>query len=172
MRHLKSILIVPLMVMVAALSACEPITVTNNPITYGDGYCPLSTDKAMYKPGEEVRFNMDRNIDGQDGVMVRYKHLDEVLFEEQFNGAGSWTWTPPAEDKRGYMVDLHKVIGHKIGNEPSEPLSHKLRAVPGLALQASHASCGFSFGAHADMDRHLFEDELEVDSGQLHKPCA
>lgn len=113
MRHLKSILIVSLMVMVAALSACEPISVTNNPITYGDGYCPLSTDKAMYKPGEQVVFTMDMNIDGQDGIMVRYKHLGEKIWEEQFNGAGSWTWTPPAEDKRGYMVDLHKVIDGK-----------------------------------------------------------
>lgn len=113
MKKIKFIVGLPVLAASLLVAACEPITVTNNPITYGDGYCPLSTDKAMYKPGEEVRFNMDRNIDGQDGVMVRYKHLDEVLFEEQFNGAGSWTWTPPAEDKRGYMVDLHKVIDGK-----------------------------------------------------------
>ena len=59
MKKIKFIVGLPVLAASLLVAACEPITVTNNPITYGDGYCPLSTDKAMYKPGEEVCFPED-----------------------------------------------------------------------------------------------------------------
>ena len=95
---------------VAALALCSASCIQdepkNNPITYGDGYVDvqLSTDKAAYKPGEQVRLSLNKPIGGT--VKVRYKYLNEVIKEEPLS-ATSWTWTPPTNDFRGYMVDLY-----------------------------------------------------------------
>ena len=64
----------------------------------------FSKDKARYNPGEEVKFS----INGvPSNTIIRYKHLGETIAEEALNST-SWTWTPPSEDFKGYMVELIK----------------------------------------------------------------
>lgn len=94
-----------------ALSACEPFQPKNNPITYGEGYMAvqLNTNKAVYSPGETVQLTLNKEIEGQNGVMVRYSHLGNVLKDEPFSSL-NWTWQPPSTDFQGYLIDLHKVI--------------------------------------------------------------
>jgi dextranase len=95
------------------LSSCTDYYETeNNPITYGDTYfnALLSTDKACYKPGEAVQFKLKEVLDAT--VKVRYSHLGTVLKEEAISGT-AWSWTPPAEDFQGYLVDLYEVIDGK-----------------------------------------------------------
>lgn len=86
--------------------ACETDYPDANPLTYGDGYMAvqLATDKAAYAPGETVRFTLNAPIDGS--VTVRYRHLGETIAEEPLT-ALAWSWTPPAEDFRGYLADLY-----------------------------------------------------------------
>ena len=67
----------------------------------------FTKDKAKYNPGEEVHFSINGT---PSNTVVRYKYLGEVLSEEALNST-SWTWTPPAEDFRGYMVELVKTTG-------------------------------------------------------------
>lgn len=94
--------------MTLALSSCMDDEALHNPITYGEGYMPvqLSTDKAAYKPGETVRLALNKLLEGQ--VTIRYKHLNEVLGEAPLTST-SWTWTPPADDFKGYLIDLYTV---------------------------------------------------------------
>lgn len=94
--------------MTLSLSGCMADEASRNPITYGDGYMPvqLSTDKAAYKPGETVHLSLNKRLDAQ--VTIRYKHLNEVLGEVPLTST-SWTWTPPANDFKGYLVDLYTV---------------------------------------------------------------
>lgn len=89
-----------------SLASCIDSEAYNNPITYGDGYIAmlLSTDKAAYQPGEVVQFSLSNAPEGQ--VMIRYKHLGKVLSETPLTGK-SWSWTPPSDDFKGYMVDLY-----------------------------------------------------------------
>lgn len=62
----------------------------------------VHTDKSCYAPGEQVSFTADR-VPG--GYVVRYWHLGDVLKEEPFSSE-TWTWTPPADDFKGYFVEI------------------------------------------------------------------
>ncbi|WP_348800012.1 glycoside hydrolase family 66 protein [Flavobacterium adhaerens] len=64
----------------------------------------LKTDKAKYAPGEIVTFTSDKTL---SGFTARYKHLNTVIKEEPMSGK-TWTWTPPATDYKGYMIEIYK----------------------------------------------------------------
>lgn len=113
--------------MTLSLSSCIDDEPQKNPITYGDGYISvlLSTDKAAYKPGESVQFSLNNLPDGQ--VMIRYKHLNDLLSETPLTGK-SWSWNPPSDDFKGYLVDLYtldngaeKVLGSVAVDVSSDP---------------------------------------------------
>jgi len=64
----------------------------------------LKTDKTKYVPGETVTFSSDKML---SGFTVRYKHLNNVIKEEPMSGK-TWTWTAPATDFKGYMIEIYK----------------------------------------------------------------
>lgn len=68
----------------------------------------VSSDKAMYNPGEDVVISVLPAIKGQ--VSVRYKFLGKVLDEATVSGT-SFTWNPPGDDFKGYMVELFEPAG-------------------------------------------------------------
>ncbi|NDV68532.1 glycoside hydrolase family 66 protein [Dysgonomonas sp. 25] len=100
---------------VAALSlllfaACDDFYDTkHNPVTYGDSYMSIniSTDKAVYSPGETVQFALKETPN--TNLTVRYSHLGQVLKEESLSG-DAWSWTVPADDYKGYMVDVYGTV--------------------------------------------------------------
>ena len=63
----------------------------------------ITTDKAVYAPGSEVRFTGDRS---QGGLGVRYWHLGDVIEEKLLDDCAEWTWTLPSTDFQGYYVEL------------------------------------------------------------------
>jgi len=67
----------------------------------------LKTDKSKYNLGEEVTFSVNGT---HQNTIVKYKYLGEVIAEENLS-ARNWTWTPPSEDFKGYMVELVKTTG-------------------------------------------------------------
>ena len=89
-------------------SCIDEVDSSVNPITYGDGYMEvyLSTDKAAYNPGEEVKLKLNKMVEGN--ATVRYRHLNQLIEETPLT-ATEWTWTPPADDYKGYMVDIYTV---------------------------------------------------------------
>ncbi|NUQ81411.1 MAG: cycloisomaltooligosaccharide glucanotransferase [Bacteroidetes bacterium] len=71
-----------------------------------DGYpdqLTLETDKATYLPGESVRFTL--NEFPGSGYTIRYFHLDSLIHSHPLSGS-SWTWMPPTEDFKGYLITL------------------------------------------------------------------
>ena len=64
----------------------------------------LKKDKAKYSPGEEVVFTVNAV---HPSTSIRYKYLGNILNEEPLS-SNSWTWTPPSDDFKGYMVELVK----------------------------------------------------------------
>ncbi|TYR38479.1 cycloisomaltooligosaccharide glucanotransferase [Sphingobacterium phlebotomi] len=82
--------------------------VDSDPITFGETYFKpvLNTDMAVYKPGDQVRFSLDSDVNPQE-LTVCYTHLGEVLKEEKLTGS-SWTWSPPSDDFKGYLVYVYK----------------------------------------------------------------
>lgn len=69
----------------------------------------LWTDKARYEPGQEVRFSVfTDNVDNYRGATIRYRYGMRILKEEPLE-SGTWSWTPPAEDFRGYLVDIYRL---------------------------------------------------------------
>ncbi|MBK9982350.1 MAG: glycoside hydrolase family 66 protein [Saprospiraceae bacterium] len=63
----------------------------------------ISTDKAVYKPGDVVTFTLALSPDNP--IKVRYKYLNEII-EENTISTTTWTWTPPTQDFKGYMTEL------------------------------------------------------------------
>ena len=64
----------------------------------------LKTDKAIYKPGETVRFTADNM---PSDAKIRYRCMGETVHEQDAAG-NEWTWTTPSADGRGYMVEIYR----------------------------------------------------------------
>ena len=62
------------------------------------GEVVLSTDKAIYSPGESVTLTASTVPVGK--IYIRYRHLGETVKEEAASSA-TWTWQTPAEDYMG-----------------------------------------------------------------------
>ena len=69
----------------------------------------IATNRPYYIPGEEVKFTIDTVAPGS---LVRYRHGAQVLAQHPLSSA-EWTWTPPATDYRGYMVDVYRLDGDR-----------------------------------------------------------
>ncbi|HCO68168.1 MAG TPA: cycloisomaltooligosaccharide glucanotransferase [Dysgonomonas sp.] len=95
------------------LWSCEDYYDTNNdPVIYGITHykSDLNTDKACYKPGETVHFTLKEKPSGN--VKIRYSHLGKVISEDLLS-SNSWSWTPPSDDYKGYMVDIYEITDGK-----------------------------------------------------------
>lgn len=64
----------------------------------------LRTDRALYSPGQPVKFTSSSPV---DGYRIRYRRGMETVAEADGHGT-SWTWTPPTVDYTGYMVDVYR----------------------------------------------------------------
>lgn len=64
----------------------------------------LSTDKALYAPGEAVSFTATGTL--PQGAKIRYRHGTTVIGEQPLSSS-RWTWTPPLEDYSGYLADIY-----------------------------------------------------------------
>ncbi len=65
----------------------------------------LSSDKAMYKPGETIRFTSDGTPAAN--MYVRYRQGTSIVATEPLTSA-EWTWTAPANDGTGYLVEVYR----------------------------------------------------------------
>ena len=88
------------------LASCAKNKSTANPVTPGDSLynLSLSTDKAVYNPGENVVFKINK---ASAGCMVRYRHFTEVLKDEPLT-ASTWNWQLPAANYIGYLIEIYK----------------------------------------------------------------
>lgn len=94
------------------MGSCNSQEITNNPVTYGDGYktIQLRTNKACYLPGESVTFSVNKAL--TSNTKIRYKHLGKVIEEVKYTDS-DWQWNPPVTDYSGYMVDVYQLIAGK-----------------------------------------------------------
>ena len=100
------------MITLTLITSCKKYMPENDPITYGDAYTQtIYTDKAAYKPGDVVTFTLEGPA-FKTAPKIRYRHFTQTLSETTLSGT-SWTWTAPATDFTGYMVDLYDTTGGK-----------------------------------------------------------
>lgn len=93
-----------LLCIVLVSSACKKNDDTEGLVVYppANSISKLTTDKAIYVPGEEVQLLFEGN---NANLRVRYKYLGEVLQDMRLPG-NEWTWTPPSTDFKGYMAEV------------------------------------------------------------------
>ena len=66
----------------------------------------IVSDKAMYAPGEKIRF--EATVGNPDAsTHVRYRNGSKVI-EDTPLSATTWEWTAPAEDGQGYLVEVYR----------------------------------------------------------------
>jgi dextranase len=93
------------------LSSCKKDGPQNDPVTYGNSFVlTISTDKAVYKPGETVQFSINRPLTGN--LKLRYRHLMETISDAAFDG-NTWSWKAPPADFTGYMADIYETVDGK-----------------------------------------------------------
>ena len=107
---------------VLLLSACAACQPTNKPddgggnnkdsvsvqsvVTITSDLCwQIETDKAMYAPGATVTFKAEGTP--TDNTFVRYRNGSRVMQTDPLRTT-EWTWTAPAEDGRGYLVEVFR----------------------------------------------------------------
>ena len=71
----------------------------------------VTTDKAVYKPGETVTFTLTSGS-LPASARVRYRKGAEVVADQVLT-ASTWTWTAPSTDFTGYMADIYTSDGDK-----------------------------------------------------------
>lgn len=106
---MKKIIYSTVILAVSLLWSCsnDYFNTVNDPLTYGESYLDItfSTNKPLYSPGETVHFTL-KNV--PQGAKIRYTHLGNVV-EESALISGTWTWTAPASDFKGYMAEIYSV---------------------------------------------------------------
>lgn len=70
----------------------------------------VSTDKAAYKPGDAVKFTIDKALPST--AKIRYKQAGTVISDGPLSGT-SWAWNAPAADFTGYMAELYGIENGK-----------------------------------------------------------
>jgi dextranase len=87
---------------------CKKTNSQSNPTTIyqGDTIVSLITDKACYKPGEQVSFSMDKPLPAS--AKIRYRQLDSIISVANVSGT-TWQWTAPSTDFTGYIVDVFNI---------------------------------------------------------------
>lgn len=64
----------------------------------------ITTDKALYRPGETIRISIEGSVPSD--ARMRCRQGDTVVKDEALSG-NSYTWTAPQQDFQGYMVDVY-----------------------------------------------------------------
>lgn len=67
----------------------------------------LTTDKAYYKPSDNIVFTLNSSTLPTE-AKVRYKHLNTIVSESNLT-ALTWTWIAPATDFTGYMAEVYSI---------------------------------------------------------------
>ncbi len=98
---MKQLLILNLVFII--LTSCTKDEIAANPITPGLSTYTVSSDKAVYQPGDKVVLTLNVL---PVGAVVRYRHLNETIREEALTST-SWNWQAPATDFSGYLVEVY-----------------------------------------------------------------
>ena len=78
-----------------------------NQVTPSYSNIGIATDKAVYKPGDEVTFTLS-NATLPASAKVRYKHFNTVISEAAISGS-TWKWTTPVTDYTGYIAEVYAI---------------------------------------------------------------
>ncbi|WP_339289785.1 glycoside hydrolase family 66 protein [Paenibacillus sp. FSL E2-0201] len=108
--------------MTLAVSGCRPISeISAVQVVSQGGVKALTTDKANYKPGESVSFSLQLSSPAPKAeLIIQYRHLGEKIGSQKVKtdeGQASWSWTPPKEDYKGYMVEVFVSRDYKITDQ-------------------------------------------------------
>ncbi|MEI6680905.1 MAG: glycoside hydrolase family 66 protein, partial [Mariniphaga sp.] len=97
-----------LLLMYVHASACSKNAFQDNTLSAytTDTSVLISTDKAVYKPGDKINFSIDKSLPVT--AKIRYRQLSNVITETNINGL-SWQWTAPSSDFTGYMIDVYNI---------------------------------------------------------------
>ena len=109
--NFKYLIILPLIACVSfSCKGAEPEVIPDAPTnvatpTYNN--VSISTDKAVYKPGDNVTFTIAYSS-LPTTAKVRYKYANTTISESNITGS-TWSWTTPASDFKGYIAEVYSL---------------------------------------------------------------
>ncbi len=87
--------------------ASKPPVPPVNELTPSYSNVSITTDKAVYNPGDEVTFVID-NTTLPAATKVRYKSSNTILSEDAVTGP-TWKWKTPSTDYTGYIAEVYAI---------------------------------------------------------------
>lgn len=102
-------------IMLASVSmGCKKDKLTDNTASIQavvpTNFIDVFTDKAFYKPGDNIVFTTGRSLPAT--AKVRYKLLGSVVQSAAISST-TWTWTAPAADFTGYLAEIYDTVDGK-----------------------------------------------------------
>ncbi|MBM7649482.1 dextranase [Bacillus ectoiniformans] len=80
----------------------------------------LHTDQARYDPKHQVTFSIKNHIK-PDHVTITYYHLNDLIKKQHLTvdepGEHIWSWKPPEDDYRGYLIEVTMKKDDRIQSE-------------------------------------------------------
>ncbi|WP_407271175.1 glycoside hydrolase family 66 protein [Radiobacillus sp. PE A8.2] len=94
------------------------LSVTADTIEQGKWLGEVTTDLAKYEPGDTVNFTLSLTEEVKGKVFVQYKHLNEVVAEQNVELKNqneiTWKWTPGEDDFTGYLAEVFLVKSNEV----------------------------------------------------------
>lgn len=91
---------------IAIITGCHKSSIIDNTgkIHLGDtATVQVSTDKAVYMPGDNVSFHLNKMLPA--GTSIIYTSMDSIIAQQTLSDT-AWSWTTPNRDFTGYMITL------------------------------------------------------------------
>ncbi|WNB92363.1 glycoside hydrolase family 66 protein [Bacillus sp. NEB1478] len=107
----KLVLFAGVMILLAACSSKSAVVEVDENKEQKTYVSSIETDKAVYKPGDTVllKVNLKRDLSGER-LQIRYRFGNKIVKEEEKKldkgKTFSWKWKPPAQNEKGYMVEV------------------------------------------------------------------
>lgn len=104
---MKKIVFLLIVYIQVAVACTKNIAQANTPLVYAaDTSIFITTDKAVYKPGDRVLLSIDKTLPAT--AKIRCRQLDKIITESNLTGL-SWQWVTPSIDFTAYMVDVYNL---------------------------------------------------------------
>lgn len=140
----KITLLLLLYVQVSACNKNMAHSSNTTPVQVTDTTIVITTDKAVYHPGDQISFVINKSLPAS--AKIRFRQLDNLIAETNLSGL-NWQWQAPATDFTGYMVDVYNNVNgvEKIYGSTAVDVSSDWSRFPRYGFLSAYGQLGNTY---------------------------